>query len=84
MSMWVAPATIAAISVQILRPGAKDPVRTHQLERRSRPSGDTNVAITISPALATGTLSSKVVTCRSNLRNNGVLKLPIGTGRQLT
>jgi len=51
--MCVAPAIIAATSVNTLRPGSADPVFTHTLINDSRPSLAINVAGTISPAFAT-------------------------------
>ena len=51
--MWVAPASIAATSVNTLRPGLEEPVLTHASINASRPRRTINVAGTTSPALAT-------------------------------
>ena len=50
--MWVAPASIAATSVNTLRPGLEEPVLTHASINASNQDG-INVADTTSPALAT-------------------------------
>lgn len=51
--MWVAPASIAATTVNSLRPAFAEPVLTQALINDSSPRRAINVADTTSPALAT-------------------------------